>query len=229
MWVGVLASWLFVAYPFTIFTVGNFASLMHPAVVCLTLTGMLAVCRFERAPRRGWLAVMLVATILVPYFHESGVMVSAILVWAMICLDVSILRRYPRLPVVLFHAQRRIPGGLVARCRRRVTCSPGQGPKMIFESATFFLQGLTFPVQPWAMCLIERLKWNDVATIWLVGLLSLVGLAAILGGRPAGKRWCRCDGFGWAGLSDHPQHFRAAILVHRDGPALAESLCQRPP
>ena len=194
---GVLAALLFVTYPFAIYTVANFASLMHLAVVCLTLTGILAVCRFVRAPQRRWLAVMLAATALAPYFHESGVMVSAILAWAIICLDASILRRYRWLPVALFmlSAAFLVIWWIVPKTRDPFVWP---GPEMVFKNATFFLQGLTFPVQPLATLLIERFKWNDVATIWLVGLPPLLGLAAIFR-RAAGGHWFRL-GIGWAAL-----------------------------
>ena len=49
---GIFASLLFVIYPFSIYTIGNFAALMHPAVVFLALAGLLAVCRFVRTPAR---------------------------------------------------------------------------------------------------------------------------------------------------------------------------------
>ena len=96
---GIFASLLFVIYPFSVYTVGNFAALMHPAVVCLTLLGMLAVSRFVREPARRWLAVMLVAAAAAPFCHESGVMVGAIFVWAILCFNARLLRRYWWLPI----------------------------------------------------------------------------------------------------------------------------------
>jgi hypothetical protein len=214
---GICASLLFVIYPFSIYAVGNFAALMHPAVVCLTLLGMLAVSRFVREPARRWLAVMLVAAAAAPFCHESGVMVGAILVWAILCFDARLLRRYWWLPIALV-----LLSGLFVAAWWAVPKSGGArawpAPKMVFDNAAFFLQGLTYPVQPLATLLIERFKWQDVATIWLVALLTLAGLAVVFWRARWQRLYLLC--VGWAGLIILPSIFGLQFWYIVTGPRL---------
>ncbi len=231
---GIFASLLFVIYPFAIYTVGNFAALMHPAVVFSTVAGMLAVCRFvqtlaqpapaQPAPARRWLAVILVATAVAPYFHESGVMLSAIFVWAILCLNARLLRRYWWLPIALF-----LLSGLyvlvwqiVPKVRDAVAWPD---LKMVFENATFFLQGLTFPVQPLATLLIERFKWQDIAAIWLVGLPALLGLAVVFWHGRLQRLYLLC--VGWAVLAILPSIIALQFWYIVTGPRLL--YCVAPP
>ena len=226
---GIFASLLFVIYPFSIYTVGNFAALMHPAVIFLTLAGMLAVCRFvrmpaQRAPARRWLAVMLAATAMAPYFHESGVMVSAIFVWAILCLNARLLRRYWWLPIALF-----LLSGVfvvvwwIVPKNRDAVAWPDL--KMMFGNVTFFLQGLTFPVQPLATLLIERFKWPDIAAIWAVGLPALLGLAAIFWHVHLKRLYLLC--IGWAALAILPSIVALQFWYIVTGPRLL--YCVAPP
>jgi hypothetical protein len=221
---GIFASLLFVIYPFSIYAVGNFAALMHPAVVCLTLLGMLAVCRFVRAPARRWLAVMLIAAAVAPFFHESGVMLSAIFVWAILCFNARLLRRYWWLPIALF-----LLSGVFVATWWMVPKSGGArhwpDPKMMFDNATFFLQGLTYPVQPLATLLIERFKWSDIATIWLVGLSTLAGLAFVFWRARWQRLYLLC--VGWAGLVILPSVLALQFLYILTGPRLL--YCVAPP
>jgi hypothetical protein len=222
--VGIFASLLFVIYPFSIYVVGNTAALMHPAVVFLTLLGMLAVCRFVRTPARRWLVVMLVAAAVAPFFHESGVMVGAIFVWAILCLNARLLRRYWWLPVALLL----LSGVFVATWWMVPKSGGGRNwpdPKMMFDNATFFLQGLTYPVQPVATLLIERFKWSDIATIWLVGLPALVGLAIVFGRARRRRLYFLC--IGWAGLAILPSVLALQFLYILTGPRLL--YCAAPP
>ena len=221
---GALASVCFVVYPFSIFTIGNFAALQHPVIVCLTLIGMLAVCKFVRNPARRWLAVIALVTAVAPYFHESGVMVSAILVWAILCLNGRLLRRYWWLPIALV-----LLSGVFVVVWWAVPKSGGARawppPKMVFDNATFFLQGLTYPVQPLATLLIERFKWPDIATIWLVGLPALAGLAVVFWRARWQRLYLLC--VGWAGLIILPSIFGLQFWYIVTGPRLL--YCVAPP
>ncbi len=221
---GVFASLLFVIYPFSIYAVGNFAALMHPAVVCLTLLGMLAVSRFVRAPARRWLVVMLIAAAAAPFFHESGVMAGAIFVWAILCFDARLLRRYWWLPIALF-----LLSGVFVTAWWMVPKSGGArdwpDPKMVFDNATFFLQGLTFPVQPLATLLIERFKWQDIAAIWLVGVPALAGLAVVFWHARLKRLYLLC--VGWAALAILPSIFALQFWYIVTGPRLL--YCVAPP
>lgn len=226
---GLFASLLFVIYPFAIYTVGNFASLMHPVVVCATLVGLLAVCRFVRtpasiAPARRWMAVMLGAAAVAPFFHESGVMLSAILVWAILCLNVRLLRRYWWLPIALFLLSGVFVAlwAIVPKTGDRLTWPH---PQDMFENATFFLQGLTFPVQPLAALLIDRFKVPDIAAVWLVGLPALLGLAAVFWH----VRLKRLYGLlvGWAVLASLPSIVALQFWYIVTGPRLL--YCVAPP
>jgi hypothetical protein len=221
---GVLASLLFVMYPFAVYAVGNFAALMHPVVVCLTLIGLLALCRFLRAPARRWLLVILLATALAPFFHESGVMVSAIVVWAMLCLNGRMLRRYWWMPIALF-----LLSGMFVVIWWIVPKSRGGGGwpdlKMVFDNVTFFLQGLTFPVQPLATLLIDRFKWNDIAAIWLVGLPLLLGFAVLFRYARQGRLYLLV--VGWAILAVIPSIFALQFWYIVTGPRLL--YCVAPP
>ncbi len=218
---GVLASVLFVVYPFSIYAIGNFAALMHPAVVCLTLIGMLAVCQFVRNPAPRWLVVMVLATALAPYFHESGVMVSAILVWAILCLNGRMLRRYWWLPIILFALSGLflVIWWIVPKTGDRVTWPTLE---MVFENLTFFLQGLTFPVQPLATLLIERLQWNELAAVWLVGLPPLLGFAAIFWYARRWHLYLIC--VGWAALAAAPSVLVLPFWYVLTGPRLLYAL-----
>lgn len=218
---GALASVAFVVYPFSIYAIGNFAALMHPAVVCLTLIGMLAACRFIRNPARRWLAVILLVTALAPYFHESGVMVSAILVWAFLCLDGRVLRRHRWLPVILFALSSvfLVFWWLVPKTGDKVTWP---SPAIAFQNLTFFLQGLTFPVQPLATLLIVRFQWNELAAVWLVGLPPLLGLAAVFRRSGRFRLYLLC--VGWAALAALPTVLVLPFWYVLTGPRLLYAL-----
>jgi hypothetical protein len=214
---GLAASLLFVIYPFALYSVGNFASLMHPAVAALTLAGLLAACRFVQAPAHRWTAVMLVAAAAAPFCHESGVMVGAIILWAIVCLNVRLLRRYWWLPIAFL-----LISGLFFAIWRTVprTGDPitWPSPRMMFDNAAFFFQGLSYPVQPLATRLIERFRWPEVAAVWLVGLLALAGLGLLFWR----ARWLRlyllC--VGWAGLMVLPSVFALQFWYIVTGPRL---------
>jgi len=226
---GIFASLVFVIYPFAIYAVGNFAALMHPAVVFSTLVGMLAVCRFVRAPAqrtpaRRWLVMMLAATAVAPYFHESGVMLSAVFVWAILCLNARMLRRYWWLPIALFLLSGLfvVVWQIVPKVRDAVAWPD---PKMVFDNATFFLQGLTFPVQPLATLLIDRFKWKDIAAIWLVGLPALLGFAAVFWHARLKRLYLLC--VGWAALAILPSIVALQFWYIVTGPRLL--YCVAPP
>ena len=89
---------------------------------------------------------------------------------------------------------------------------------MVFDNAAFFLQGLTYPVQPLATLLIERFKWQDIATIWLVGLPTLVGLAVAFWRARWQRLYLLC--VGWAGLIILPSIFGLQFWYIVTGPRL---------
>ncbi len=78
-------------------------------------------------------------------------MVSAILVGAILCLNGRMLRRYWWLPIILFALSGLflVIWRIVPKTGNRVTWPTLE---MVFENLTFFLQGLTFPVQPRPRC-----------------------------------------------------------------------------
>ena len=96
---------------------------------------------------------------------------------------------------------------------------------MVFDNAAFFLQGLTYPVQPLATLLIERFKWPDIATIWLVGLPALAGLAVVFWRARWQRLYLLC--VGWAGLIILPSIFGLQFWYIVTGPRLL--YCVAPP
>ena len=167
---------------------------------------------------------MLAAAASAPYFHESGVMVSAIFVWAILCLNARLLRRYWWLPIALFLLSALFVGvwWTVPKVRAEGALPD---PKMVFDNATFFLQGLTFPVQPLATLLIDRFEWKDITAIWLVGLPALMGLAVVFWHARLKRLYLLC--VGWAGLAILPSIFALPFWYIVTGPRLL--YCVAPP
>jgi hypothetical protein len=212
---GLVASLLFVSFPFAALPVSHFAALVYPLVTLLTLAAVLAAGQFVRLRRKGWLVLAMVLTFVAPFAHEAGVVtglvVSLFLLfgrrwsgrpgWGLLvvfpCLSASFL------PVWL----------LIPRSSESVAWIGGQG---VAASASFFLQGPSFPVQPLARLAIDGLarlgagaQWTIAGLPWwvLAAVVAVAGVALGVAGlalRRARLSWILGLSLGWTLLMALP-------------------------
>ena len=197
-----LASLLLLAYPFTIYVVANFAALQHLIVMSLALLGSLAAPIFVRSRQRRWLGVMLAVSALAPFFHEAGVVIGPLLLSEIVILDRRAAWQYRRslawlllLPCLF--------AGLWLIVPKERTAGPGLiDAGALGKNLTFFMQGLTYPLQPLAGALVHRWHWLDVVAVWAIAVPGL-GVAGYLLWR-SGRAKVLALGLAWFVLAGLP-------------------------
>ena len=172
-----LASLLLLAYPFTTYVVANFAALQHLVVMLLALLGALAATAFVRTRQRRWLGVMLAVSALAPFFHEAGVMIGPLLLSEVVILDRRAAWQCKRSLAWLLLLPCVYAGLWLIVPKERSGALGVVDAGALVENLTYFVQGLTYPLQPLAGALVHGWHWLDVAAVWAVALPSL-GLAA---------------------------------------------------
>jgi hypothetical protein len=172
-----LASLLLLAYPFTTYVVANFAALQHLVVMLAALLGALAASAYVRTRQRRWLAVMLAVSILAPFFHEAGVVIGPLLLSEIAILDRRAVWQCKRSLTWLLFLPLCYAGLWLMVPKGRSDALGVVDVTALVENLTFFMQGLTYPLQPLAGALVHGLHWRDVAAVWAIALPSL-GLAA---------------------------------------------------
>jgi hypothetical protein len=176
---GFIAAVLFAAYPFTLFAIGNFAALMHPFVTFFALAGVFSTLKLAQTRRRRWLWGMLLCAGLAPWFHESGVVLAAILLAETVILDWRLAWRHKwsLAGVVAAAGLFAVVWWLVPKTRTETAV---QDLKTMADNLAFFVQGLTYPLQPLATLLIGRLGWPEIPSVWVVAVPSLLALGVLL-------------------------------------------------
>jgi hypothetical protein len=212
---GLLAALFFVAYPFAALPVSHFAALVYPLTTLFMLAATVSVLEYARAGRKRWLALAIGLAFVAPYVHEEGIVAGWVAALAWMRYDRSRARQHVKALALLLAASSSflLVWLAIPRSAENVAWIGGQG---ILASATFFLQGPTYPLQPLSRLLIDGLTasgagaswtivglpWWVLAAIWLFGGLALLLAAAIL--RP-GWRWrLLAFALGWTLLTALP-------------------------
>jgi hypothetical protein len=194
---GLIASLLFVTYPFAVLPISHFAALVYPLTTLLMLGATVAVLEYARAGRKRWLALALGLTFVAPYVHEEGIVAGWLAVLAWLLYDRSQARQHVKSLALLLAASSSflLVWLAIPRSAESVSWIGGQG---ILASVTFFLQGPTFPLQPLSRLLINKVAASGAGAFWtiaglpwwvLVAIWLFAGLALLLAGLALRPRW----------------------------------------
>ncbi len=183
-WAALVAAALLTASPFAALVVPLVASLFHLLVTLLALLGALALLEYRRSAHKAWVVAAVLCIGLAPFAHESGVAVGL----ALLC-----LLGWQRAPAASAAssrgwAQRADPAllaGIAANAlfpllwlmvpkMRADNTLPLRPAGELLRNAIFFLQGLTYPLQPFVLPLKAWSGWDEKL------LVSIVGGAALL-------------------------------------------------
>lgn len=183
-WAALVAAALLTASPFAALVVPLVASLFHLLVTLLALLGALALLEYRRSAHTVWAIAAVLCIGLAPFAHESGVAVGL----ALLC-----LLGWQRAPAASAAssrawAQRADPAllaGIAANAlfpllwlmvpkMRADNTLPLRPAGELLRNAIFFLQGLTYPLQPFVLPLKAWSGWDEKL------LVSIAGGAALL-------------------------------------------------
>lgn len=183
-WAALVAAALLTASPFAALVVPLVASLFHLLVTLLALLGALALLEYRRSAHKVWAIAAVLCIGLAPFAHESGVAVGL----ALLC-----LLGWQRAPAASAAssrtwAQRADPAllaGIAANAlfpllwlmvpkMRADNTLPLRPAGELLRNAIFFLQGLTYPLQPFVLPLKAWSGWDEKL------LVSIAGGAALL-------------------------------------------------
>lgn len=183
-WAALVAAVLLTASPFAALVVPLVASLFHLLVTLLALLGALALLEYRRSAQKVWAMAAVLCIGLAPFAHESGVAVGL----ALLCL--LGWQRVPDASAASSRAwaQRADPAllaGIAANAlfpllwlmvpkMRADNTLPLRPAGELLRNAIFFLQGLTYPLQPFVLPLKAWSGWDEKL------LVSIVGGAALL-------------------------------------------------
>ena len=183
-WAALVAAALLTASPFAALVVPLVASLFHLLVTLLALLGALALLEYRRSAQKVWAMAAVLCIGLAPFAHESGVAVGL----ALLCL--LGWQRVPGASAASSRAwaQRADPAllaGIAANAlfpllwlmvpKMRVDNTlPLRPAGELLRNAIFFLQGLTYPLQPFVLPLKAWSGWDEKL------LVSIAGGAALL-------------------------------------------------
>jgi hypothetical protein len=190
-----VASILFIVFPFLFMAVPWITAMSHPLVTMLTLLAVFAALKAERDHAIGWWGLSLLVTILAPLAHESG-QVCAIMVGGIVLIRYGLRSRRRILFVVLGVLLN--AGTMVLR---RYIPGVGQpaldGAQDAVENTMFFLHGLTYPVAPLIGWLSREYGVQDFT---LVGIATACLLATVvwLVLRRGDWRWAASALWWWA-------------------------------
>ena len=183
-WAALVAAALLTASPFAALVVPLVASLFHLLVTLLALLGALALLEYRRSAQKVWAMAAVLCIGLAPFAHESGVAVGL----ALLCL--LGWQRVPGASAASSRAwaQRADPAllaGIAANAlfpllwlmvpkMRADNTLPLRPAGELLRNAIFFLQGLTYPLQPFVLPLKAWSGWDEKL------LVSIAGGAALL-------------------------------------------------
>jgi hypothetical protein len=200
-----LVSTLLCAFPFAALVVPLVASAFHLLVTMLVLMSGLAMLYYRREGRMRWGVMMVVCAGLAPFAHESGVASGLALAAVWIVLDAkSSIQNRPwaaRSGHILLTAILAL-NALFALWWSRVDKMRAESGLPVFrpfnelwQNSVFFLEALTFPLQPLARLLAQGTSWSEVTWVSIMGVLGLSCTGLLL--LRAGKMRLLLAGFGF--------------------------------
>jgi hypothetical protein len=185
-----LAATLFLLFPFSYQSVPWVGSMSHLLVTALILLSLAAYWRMRQTGARLWGVASLFLALLAPFAHENGVLIGPLMATLLICRPGlrQDARRYVShiaiwtLPALIWLpiwwlAPKGISGGVGL-----------SGLEAILQNATYFGQGVAYPLSWLGGRLRELTGANDMLVVRLLILLSLGGAAAIQLLARAGRR-----------------------------------------
>lgn len=180
-WRALLASTLFLLFPFSYQAVPWIGSMSHLLVTALILLSLFGYVQMRRNAQRLWGVVSLFFALLAPFAHENGVLVMPFVVLIALTTP-NAPDRWRRavtagivwsLPLLLY-----VPIWLSLPRVGGDGLFPNSLEGML-QNATYFVQGLAFPLTSFGGWLMRRFGLNDMVTVWLLSGLAL-GLAAAI-------------------------------------------------
>lgn len=177
-WAELFAGLLFVTYPFAALPIIQFGSLVHPLVTFFALSGVVAVFGYVSKRQTRWLLISVLAGLLAPYSHESGVIAGPVMSLGFLLVVAAregqswwwtARRNWPALFLLFVTSVLFVPiWFLVPKSRGEFVWNGWEG---IFASLTFFSQSFSFPLQRISRLLIDR---PEIATLFPAG--TIVGV-----------------------------------------------------
>lgn len=174
-----LAAVFYSVFPFFYLAVPWVTAFSHPLVTLLILAATYGALRAECKGSARWWGISLLATVLAPFAHESGV-VAGLIVGGVV------LIRYGVDPV----RRRWIAIGLGlllnvgAVFLRNFIPGVGQtqfvGLQDWFQNGMYFLHGLVYPLGPIIGQLVNRYGWSDFLLVVVTSLLLALALGLIV-------------------------------------------------
>jgi len=203
-----LSATLFLLFPFSYQAVPWVGSLAHLLVTSLILLSLASYWRYRQSRRPGWAILSLLFTLLAPFAHENGILVSPLLAVILVTRNDG---RYsttqiPRqlwpwaLPGLLW-----LPIWWLAPKAIAGSVSFSNGEAML-QNAAYFLQGAAYPLAGFGEAIRTGLEANDMAVAVTLSFVGLTACALILWRTGASRiswlPWC------WIALAALP-----AVLV----------------
>jgi hypothetical protein len=189
-----LASALLIVFPFAPQAIAWVSAISHPLVTLFTLSACVSLLRFERSRRRRWGAAAVAFAALAPFASESGTVTAGLMglcwlisVWPVSDWQAGLRRKWPALAIIgacLLLNLAYLPIWASIPKDRSAGAAGGLDLQSVGQTATFFLEGLTYPVQFLARPLMTA-GLSDLVAVIALGLLALAGAALLLRDR----RW----------------------------------------
>ncbi|MBE9508825.1 MAG: hypothetical protein IMY86_12340 [Chloroflexi bacterium] len=191
-----LASILFVVFPFMFLAVPWITSLPHHLATALTLFSVYAALKAERDDTTGWWGLSLLATTLAPFAHESGQM-CAVIVGGVVIIQYGIRSGRRRIVATVLGGALSVGAFLLRNHIPGVGEARPVGLQDWLQNTMFFLHGLLYPVAPIIGRLVHHHGANDF-TLIKIATASLCLLLIWLAHRSRDWRHVACNLWWWA-------------------------------
>jgi hypothetical protein len=185
-----LTSALLCAFPFAAIVVPLVASFFHLLVTALVLLAGLAMLCYRRGGRRHWGVLMVACAALAPFAHESGIAAGLALGALWFCLDPNGVRQDSSAILwsgkVLLATSLALNGlfplwwSRVDKMRAESGLPVLRPLSELWHNTVFFLDALTFPLQPLVRLLAQGSSWSEVRWVAMVGFLGLACTGVLL-------------------------------------------------
>ena len=218
--VALAAAVLFLLFPFSYQAVPWAGALTHPLVTLMVLSGLVLAIRGREHGKRVMQFVAVGLALLAPFAHETGVLLALILtLYYWTALPARTLRQTLKLTWPYWVCSLLAMTALLV-----LRGGSGLKPQSVdlisrWQNAVYFLQGLAYPVAPFAQRLREWFPGlNDLLSILIVCLPVLTALAWFYIRTGHGKQVLLA--IGWYGVMIAPAWLLLGFSYVVDGPRL---------
>jgi hypothetical protein len=191
-----LASILFVVFPFMFLAVPWITCMPHHLATILTLLAVYAALRAEGNGTPGWWAVSLLATTAAPFAHESG-LVCGMIVGGIVMLRYGMHAGRRRIVAAILGVMLNVGTLLLRNYIPNLKGAQLIGLQDWLQNTMFFLHGLLYPIAPLIGRLVHRYSANDF-TLIKISTASLCFLLIWLARRSRDWRLIACSLWWWA-------------------------------